>query len=278
MNLCLTICRCINNYFCKMRYLIILLFLGIIISCTNTDSTDDNRDAQSDVPNISYTVTASYPHDTSSFTQGLVYYDGQLIESTGNYGKSKLLVTDIKSGKALKQVELDSMYFGEGLAILNDTIFQLTWKEHIVHVYTKDLKKIKEFKINTDGWGITTDGKNLIVSDGSSNLYYYEPSTFRLLRTQGITENGSPAPNLNELEYIDGFIYANQWQYNYLLKIDPASGELVGKIDLRELGDRAKAKNPNEQWLNGIAYDSTTKKIYVTGKYWPELYEITFSH
>ena len=261
-----------------MRFPIYLFFLWIMISCTNTDSTNDTDDTKSNVPNINYTVIASYPHDTSSFTQGLVFYNGQLFESTGNYGKSKLLVTDIKSGKALKQVKLDSMYFGEGLAILNDTIFQLTWKEHVVHVYTKDLKKIKEFKINTDGWGITTDGKNLIVSDGSSNLYYYEPSTFRLLRTQGITENGSPAPNLNELEYIDGFIYANQWQYNYLLKIDPSSGELVGKIDLRELGDRAKAKNPNEQWLNGIAYDSAAKKIFVTGKYWPELYEITFSH
>ncbi len=261
-----------------MRYPIYLFFLWIIISCTNTDSNNETDDTKSNVPNINYTVIASYPHDTSSFTQGLVFYNGQLFESTGNYGKSKLLVTDIKSGKALKQVKLDSMYFGEGLAILNDTIFQLTWKENVVHVYTKDLKKIKTFKINTDGWGITTNGTNLIVSDGSSNLYYYEPSSFRLLRTQGITENGSPAPNINELEYIDGFIYANQWQYNYILKIDPPTGHIIGKLDLRELGDRAKAKNPNEQWLNGIAYDSAAKKIFVTGKYWPELYEITFSH
>ncbi len=248
------------------------------MSCTNTDTPNDNAIIQTNVAPIAYTVIASYPHDTSSFTQGLVFYNGQLLESTGNYGKSKLLLTDIKSGKALKQVKLDSMYFGEGLTVLNDTIYQLTWKEKLVHVYTKDLKKIKEFTINTDGWGLTTDGTNLIASDGSSNLYYYQPSTFRLLRTQGITENGSPAPNINELEYINGFIYANQWQYNYILKIDPSNGQVVGKLDLKELGDRAKAKNPNEQWLNGIAYDSTTKKIYVTGKYWPELYEISFTH
>jgi len=260
-----------------MRQAVVFILL-FSISCTNNDTPNENIIVETNVAPISYTVITSYPHDTSSFTQGLVFFNGQLLESTGNYGKSKLLVTDIKSGKALQQINLDSMYFGEGLAILNDTIYQLTWKEHVVHVYTKDLKKIKEFKINTDGWGITADGSNLIVSDGTSNLYYYEPSTFRLLRTQGITENGSPAPNINELEYINGFIYANQWQYNYILKIDPSTGQIIGKLDLRELGDRAKAKNPSEQWLNGIAYDSSTKKVYVTGKYWPELYEIAFSH
>ena len=259
-----------------MRHAAVFLLL-FSISCTNTDTPNDIN-TSTNVASIGYTVITSYPHDTSSFTQGLVFYNGQLLESTGNHGKSKILVTDIKSGKALKQISLDSMYFGEGLAVLRDTIYQLTYKENVVHVYTKDLKKIKEFTINTDGWGLTTDGTNLIASDGSSNLYYYQPSTFRLLRTQGITENGSPAPNINELEYINGFIYANQWQYNYILKIDPSKGQVVGKLDLKELGDRAKAKNPNEQWLNGIAYDSTTKKIYVTGKYWPELYEISFTH
>jgi glutamine cyclotransferase len=259
-----------------MRHAAVFLLL-FSISCTNTDTPNDIN-TSTNVASIGYMVITSYPHDTSSFTQGLVFYNGQLLESTGNHGKSKILVTDIKSGKALKQISLDSMYFGEGLAVLRDTIYQLTYKENVVHVYTKDLKKIKEFTINTDGWGLTTDGTNLIASDGSSNLYYYQPSTFRLLRTQGITENGSPAPNINELEYINGFIYANQWQYNYILKIDLSNGQVVGKLDLKELGDRAKAKNPNEQWLNGIAYDSTTKKIYVTGKYWPELYEISFTH
>ncbi len=133
-----------------MRDLFLLYVLCIIISCTNTDSTNDNDVTKSNVPNINYTVVASYPHDTSSFTEGLVFYNGQLLESTGNYGKSKILVTDIKSGKALKQIKLDSIYFGEGLAVLNDTIYQLTYKEKVVHVYTKDLKKIKEFNINKE--------------------------------------------------------------------------------------------------------------------------------
>jgi glutamine cyclotransferase len=261
-----------------MRYPLYLFSFLLLLNCTNSDKNNEKGNTQTVIPFINYTVIASYPHDTSSFTEGLVYFNGQLLESTGNNGKSKLIVTDIKTGKALKEIKLDSTYFGEGVAFLNDTIYQLTYKEKVVLVYSKDLKKIKEFKINTEGWGLTTDGKNLIASDGSSNLYYYEPSTFRLLRTQGITENESPAPNINELEYINGFIYSNQWQYNYILKIDPASGQVVGKLDLKELGDRAKAKNPSEQWLNGIAYDSSSKKIYVTGKYWPELYEINFTH
>jgi glutaminyl-peptide cyclotransferase len=167
---------------------------------------------------------------------------------------------------------------------LNDTVYQLTWQNKVVLVYSAtDLKKVKQFPISTDGWGITNDGKNLIVSDGSSNLYFYDPSTFRLLKTQGVTEAGSAAYNLNELEYIDGFIYANQWQYNYILKIDPNSGQVVGKFDFSDLIDRLKAKYPGidteqKETLNGIVYNPDNKKIYITGKYWPELYEVQFSH
>ena len=141
----------------------------------------------------------------------------------------------------------------------------------------KDLKKVKEFKIDTEGWGITTNGQELIVSDGSSNLYYYNPSTFQLLRTQSITEGGSLSFNLNELEYIDGYIYANQWQAPYILKIDPGSGAIVGKIDLTDVWNRVKAKDPVADVPNGIAYDTASKKIYITGKKWPELYEIELS-
>jgi glutamine cyclotransferase len=144
-----------------------------------------------------------------------------------------------------------------------------------VLVYTlKDFKKIKEFTINTEGWGITTDGKNLIISDGSSNLYFYNPSSFRLLRTQGVTDAGALAYNMNELEYIEGFIYANQWQLPYIYKINPANGQVVGKINLNEAWDRIKIKDPQADVPNGIAYDEVTKKIYITGKLWPELYEI----
>jgi glutamine cyclotransferase len=264
----------------------VLYFSLAMAAFTLTNCTDNNTDVTADpatettstnVAAISYTVTATYPHDTSSFTQGLEFYKGQLLESTGNWKDSRLLQVDLKTGKANKSIPLRDSLFGEGLTVLNDTIYQLTWQDKVVLVYTAaDFKKAKELPINTEGWGITNNGKELIVTDGSSNLYFYEPGTFRLLRTQGVTENGSPAMNLNELEYIDGFIYANQWQYNYILKIDPNSGQVIGKLDLTELANRAKASNPKEQWLNGIAYNPETKKVYVTGKYWPEIYEISF--
>ncbi len=249
----------------------------LFISCSDNDA--NNNNTKSNVASLSYAITASFPHDTSSFTQGLVFYKGELLEGTGNKGKSKLAKIDLKTGKAIAEIKLDSIYFGEGITVLNDTIYQLTWQEKVVFVYSaKDFKKIKEFSINTEGWGITHDGKNLIVSDGSNNLYFYEPSTFRLLRTQGVTEDGSPATNLNELEYINGAIYANQWQYNYILKIDPASGHVVAKLDLTDLDKRVKAKTPRSSDLNGIAYNSITKKVIVTGKYWPEIFEIEFPH
>jgi glutamine cyclotransferase len=224
---------------------------------------------------ISYSIHQTYPHDTSSFTQGLVVYNGSLYEGTGEYGHSHLLKTDLKTGKIEKQFSLAPKYFGEGITILRDTIYQLTWQEKVVFAYTlKDFKKVKEFSINTQGWGITTDGKDLLVSDGSSNIYYYDPSTFQLQRTQTITEAGSLSFNLNELEFINGFLYANQWQAPYILKIEPGSGSIVGKIDLTNIWNRVKAKDPAADVPNGIAYDSTTKKIYITGKKWPELYEV----
>lgn len=249
-------------------------------SCNNnSDPTAQTGDAEPQTPTLSYTVVATYPHDTSSYTQGLEVRKGQLYEGTGNYGFSKLLQVDLKSGKALKTVSLDPKVFGEGITILHDTLYQLTWKEKIVYAYdATTFKKLKEFPLNTDGWGITNDGKNLIVSDGSSNLYFYEPGTFRLLRTQGVTEGGSMLNNLNELEYINGFVYANRYEYDTILKIDPASGQVVATLDLSALVDRVRSKDPQIRELNGIAYDSTAKKIYITGKWWPELYEIQFEH
>ena len=230
---------------------------------------------------ISYSILTTYPHDTSSFTQGLQIYNGELYESTGDQGgtnANKIMKVDLKTGKILQSTSIErKKYFGEGITILHDTIYQLTWKEKTVFVYTlKDFKKVKEFSINTEGWGMTTDGKELIASDGGSNLYFYDPSTFRLLRTQEVTEAGSLAHNLNELEYIDGFVYANQWEYPYILKIDPLSGKIVAKADLNDVWNRVKARDAQADVPNGIAYDSATKKIYVTGKLWPELYEIQF--
>lgn len=248
--------------------------------CNNDATTGDGpTDVAPQTPVLSYTVVATYPHDTSSYTQGLEIRNGQLYEGTGNYGSSKLLQVDLKTGKAIKTLALDRRFFGEGITILHDTLYQLTWKEKVVFAYdAHTFEKLHEYPLNTEGWGITNDGKALIVSDGSSNLYFYEPGTFRLLRTQGITENGGLVNNLNELEYINGFVYANRYEYNEILKIDPASGQVVAKMDLSDLVNRVRSKDPQINVLNGIAYDSTTKKIYVTGKLWPELYEIQFEH
>ncbi|MCZ2458897.1 MAG: glutaminyl-peptide cyclotransferase [Chitinophagales bacterium] len=266
-----------------MRYFLSFIMILAFIACNNNrDNGNENKITQADQPkNLSYSIVNSYPHDTSSFTQGLLIYKGVMYESTGGEADNanEIIKVDLATGKGQKVAAIDrKKYFGEGITILNDTIYQLTWKSKIVFVYTlKDFKKVKEFPINTEGWGITTDGKELIVSDGSSNLYYYDPSTFKLLRTQAVTEGGSLTHNLNELEYIDGFVYANQWQYPYILKIDPASGKVVAKADLNDMWNRVKAKDPEADVPNGIAYDQATKKIYVTGKLWPNLYEIQFA-
>lgn len=262
----------------KFKWLL-LLALGVVYisSCNNTDtpSGTSGDSSSTNTPIISYSIAATYPHDTSSFTEGLEFYQGRLLESTGNKGKSKLLEIDLKTGKPSKNISLDNKFFGEGLTVFNDTLYQLTWQEHVVHVYfVKDFRKLKEIPFSRDGWGITNDGKNLIASDGSSNLYFYEPGTFRLLKTQLITEGGSPAVNINELEYINGFVYANQWQYNYIIKIDPNVGEVVGKLDLTDLVNKVKAQAPYANELNGIAYNPETKKFYVTGKNWPQIFEL----
>jgi glutaminyl-peptide cyclotransferase len=258
----------------KLFYIILVYFFIACNDGTNPDTAPEGPKS------MSYSLVNTYPHDTSSFTEGLLIYKGDLYESTGLPGKSKLLKVDIKTGKALKSIDLDKKNFGEGIVILNDTIYQLTYQEKVGFIYSlRDFKKIGEFKFAAEeGWGMTTDGKQIIASDGTSRLYYYEPGSFKLLKTQDVTEAGSLAFNLNELEYIDGYIYANQWQGPYILKIDPATGQIVAKADFSNLCDSIKNKDPHADFFNGIAYDAATKKIYITGKLWPELYEVQFSH
>jgi len=235
---------------------------------------------------ITYKVDTVYPHDHTSFTQGLQLVNGKLYEGTGDYNNSALKIVNLKTGIAdqihkIGKNAADST-FGEGVTVLNDTIYQLTWTEHIVYVYTtKDITKpIKTFKWNSEGWGITNDGTNLIISDGSSNIYFVNPQTFQVQRTQSVESNQGPQDSLNELEYINGFVYANIWQTNFIVKIDPANGHIVGKMDLTGLLNQYAAKDPNlakADVLNGIAYDSATKKMYITGKWWPKLFEITLN-
>ena len=232
------------------------------------------------VPVLGFSIMDTFPHDTSFYTQGFTFYKGELYEGTGDptrTGKSKLMKIDLKTGKPLLQKNLDKPYFGEGVTILKDTIYQLTWQEHKVFVYTvknREFKLEKEFDLPTEGWGLTNDGQRLIVSTGSGMLHYYDPTSFKLLSKSSIMEGNNETYNLNELEYIDGFVYANQYEYAYLLKIDPAAGRVVAKYDFTDLWKRAKAIKPDVDVPNGIAYDDSTKKIYVTGKLWPEVYEI----
>ncbi|ANH83733.1 glutamine cyclotransferase [Niabella ginsenosidivorans] len=262
---------------------------ALAISCRdndkNTTGTTPDLSKADNVKNIGISVIKTYPHDTASFTQGLVLYKGQLYEGTGgaDYAPegagSALMKVNLATGKAEKKVKLDGKYFGEGITILNDTVYQLTWKEKVVFVYTlPDFKKVKEFPINTEGWGMTTNGKELIVSDGTSNLYFYDPHTFQLLRTQSVTLNSDLINSINELEFIDGAVYANQWEQPYIFKIDPASGQVTGRVDVTPIWNRIKQIDPAADVPNGIAYDPDTKKIYITGKKWPELYEVQFGN
>lgn len=263
-------------------FIAVLLLAAVAgyVACNNPEKTPDNpTPGIKTPPAISYSIVATYPHDTSSYTEGLLFYKGGLYESTGNYGVSKLLEVDLTTGKAKRSLSLDSNYFGEGIVILNDTIYQLTYKENTGFVYTlKDFKKVRTFQPNmSEGWGMTTNGKELIATDGSGNLYFYDPATYQLLRTQGVTFDGAPTYNLNEIEYVNGFIYANQWQTPNILKIDINTGEIVGLINLQQTWDMLKQKYPAYTTMdvpNGIAFDSTGNKLYVTGKHWPELYEI----
>lgn len=282
--ICLTNDNFVKPYFCDMKALFIslvavLLFFLIgsgLESCSGSDTSSDSSANVKPVTSLSYSIAGTLPHDTSFFTEGLEFYGNSLLESTGQYNKSRLLQVNPATGKIEKQVKLDSIYFGEGLSVLHDTLYQMTYRENIVFLYNvKTFQKIGQLPLKGEGWGMTNDGTNLIVSNGSNNLYFYTPSTFQAIRELPVTESGSPALNLNELEYVNGFIYANQWQYNYLLKINPSTGEVVAKIDLTDLVKRVQVDKHSEV-LNGIAYNHATNKFYITGKNWPQIFEIQF--
>jgi glutamine cyclotransferase len=257
----------------------VLLFL-IFNSCKNNSSDDvDTLPANTVAPpaNISYNIIATYPHDTASYTQGLQWMNDTLYEGTGLEGQSRIMKVDIKSGRSNKTLPLDPSLFGEGITILKDKLYQLTWQNHKVLVYdATTLKKLKEFAWEHEGWGITNNGTDLIISTGSSNLYFVDPETFKVKNIVGITDNNGPVGNLNELEYVDGILYANVYLTDYIIKIDPSNGHIIGKMDLSGLLQKSgKAYNPETtDVLNGIAYNSEKKTFYITGKKWPVLFEV----
>jgi glutaminyl-peptide cyclotransferase len=259
---------------------VITLFFFTMACNNSTDEGDEPIPQRPSVPLKSWDIISAIRHDTSYFTQGYEFYNGSLLIGTGNYGQSRLLKIEPSTGKVIQQIKLNDKEFGEGITVLNDTIYQLTWKEHIVHIYNaKDLKKIREVGLATEGWGAANDGTHIIISNGSNQLFFYEPQQLTLVKKISVTEGGVPAVNLNELEYAEGFIYANQWQYNYVLKIDPSTGDVVAKYDFTEMVRNIEAQYPyldvkNYAVLNGIAYEPNTKRFYITGKSWPLSFEV----
>ena len=228
--------------------------------------------------NLSYNIIASYPHNSESYTQGLIWKNNYFLEGTGIEGHSKLMKVDLKSGKAYGEpIKLAADVFGEGITTLNGKIYQLSWQNHKVFVYDeKTFVKIKELYWPHEGWGVTTDGTDLIVSTGESNIYFVDPETFNIKRTIEVKDNNGPVGNLNELEYVNGSIYSNIYLTDYIITINPANGNITGKLDLSGLLEKS-GKMVNQEGglvLNGIAYDSSKNSFYITGKKWPLLFEM----
>ncbi len=237
-----------------------------------TNSSDANE--KIDTPVFGYKIVNTYPHDTNSFTQGLIFDKGVLYESTGLIGRSAVKIVDLKTGKTLKSHELPDNYFGEGITIIENKIIQLTWRSKTGFVYDKKtLKLIKKFSYQTQGWGITYDGKYLIISDGSAVLYFMDPNTFKVVGTLEVYGDSGKVSKLNELEYINGEIYANIWGIEKIARINSKTGRVTAWIDLSGLLSDQDKKNRVDV-LNGIAFNSDKGRLFVTGKLWPKMFEI----
>jgi glutaminyl-peptide cyclotransferase len=222
---------------------------------------------------VGYEVVNNFPHDPGAFLQGLVWYNG-FFESTGQFGRSSLRRVEYPTGKVLQRVDLDSQYFGEGLTMVDNRLIQLTWQSHRGFVYDRDsFKQLREFKYDTEGWGLTYDGKSLILSDGTDALTFLDPDSFKPTRKVSVKFNGMALRNLNELEYIDGEVWANVWHTDRIVRIDPASGQVKSYLNLAGILPEDEKSDP-EAVLNGIAYDAQGKRIFVSGKLWPRIFEI----
>jgi glutamine cyclotransferase len=226
------------------------------------------------VPVYTYRIVNTYPHDQGAFTQGLAFENGVLYEGTGLYGKSSLRKVDLETGNVLQTYELPPKYFGEGITVFEDIIVQLTWKSKLGFIYDKNnFELLRNFTYATEGWGITHDGERLLMSDGTSTLYFLNPENFSTIGRIEVHENSSPITGLNELEYVKGKIFANVWPTDSVAIIDPHSGQVSGWIDLSGLLPSQYHSAPVDV-LNGIAYDPANDRLFVTGKLWPWLFEI----
>jgi glutaminyl-peptide cyclotransferase len=227
-----------------------------------------------ETPVYSYEVVNTFPHDTNAFTQGLIFLNGVFLESTGLNGESTLRKVDVKTGAVLKQIQVPPQYFAEGMTVLNGKIFQITWQSHEGFVYDLDTFQLeRQFTYDGEGWGLATDGQSLILSDGTDHIRFLDPLTFQVIRTIKVSDHGRSINQLNELEYIKGEIYANVWGSNFIVRIDPATGKVLGVVNFAGLL-APQDYSPGMDVLNGIAYDAAGDRLFVTGKKWPKLFEV----
>ncbi|MFC2022584.1 glutaminyl-peptide cyclotransferase [Chloroflexota bacterium] len=254
----------------------LLAVLGGTISCSTPpiDRSNEPPVTPGSVQTYTFQVVNTYSHDQQAFTQGLVFDEGFLYEGTGLSGRSSLRKVDLNTGSILQARELPSDYFGEGITVFGNSIIQLTWQSHTGFVYDKDsFELLRRFTYATEGWGITHDGERIIMSDGTSTLYFLDSDTLQANGHIQVSDKGTPVSNLNELEYISGRIYANVWYTDSIAIIDPISGSVTGWIDLTGLLPN-DVNRADIDVLNGIAYDDASDRLFVTGKLWPWLFEI----
>ena len=267
----------------RLRCATLLVNVVLAAACTPDDASPgaSASPAAPTAPVAGFKAVRSWPHDPAAFTQGLDFHDGKLYEGTGVEGQSTLREVSLETGAVLRKVDLPPNVFGEGITVLGDRIYQVTWTSQKGYVYDRaTFRRIREFTYEGQGWGLTNDGTSLILSDGSSRLRFIDPVTFQLQRTITAKDGDREVSKLNELEMVNGEIYANVWETHSIVRIDPATGAVIGWIDLEGLftdSDRRRYLKPGQQVdvLNGIAYDEASGRLVVTGKWWPRLYEIT---
>jgi glutaminyl-peptide cyclotransferase len=258
---------------CRCRLFILLLATAPFVPMVVT--AQEGTPVREIPPTFGYRVVTEYPHDRRAFTQGLAYVDGVLYEGTGLYGESTVRRVDLATGEVLQAVRLSKEYFGEGIAVLGDRIYQLTWENGVCIVLDRETFELQEaFTYQTEGWGLTTDGERLIMSDGTNRLFIRDPETFAELDTIDVFDGPRAISNLNELEIVEGEIWANVWQTDRIVRIDPETGHVTGWIDLSGLLSEKDRETHPVDVLNGIAYDPETDRLFVTGKLWPKLFEI----
>jgi glutamine cyclotransferase len=268
------------------------LIILSLSACKDSSNSSENLNTTTETPTsneapaITYTILNALPHDPDSYTEGFLMHNGKLFESSGapegnDKTRSIVGIVDPATGNISVKAELDrKIYFGEGIAILGEKLYQLTWTNKKGFIYDlKTFKKVGKFTYpSKEGWGMTTDGSSLIMSDGSSNLTFLDPVTFKTNRIVGVTDNNGPVGNINELEFVNGNILANIYQTAYIIRIDPNTGKVLGKADFSNLVKEVKLKSPDVDYMNGIAWDSAKNKIYITGKLWPNMYEVRLNN